>query len=186
MNPEAVPGPLTLRESVDLLGRYRYVELALFRALGERSVAVAHPATARYLSAASGAHGWRARTIESLLPVSVGLPGTEECTRSPSAHLDAAVSLLVAPGPDAAVLGALVEVLYPAMLDAYRERLGVASPAADGPLTRALERCIGDLVTVLEEGRSLRGAEGSTALSAEVAALLDRSGGPFGPLLPLG
>ena len=94
-----VTGPLTLLESVDLLGRYRYVELEGFTASEGGARRSRTPAIRRYLAGASLAHGWRARLIEERLPVSVGLPGTKPSTRSPSGFIDRAIALVVEDGP---------------------------------------------------------------------------------------
>jgi hypothetical protein len=177
--------PLTLLESVDLLGRYRYVELAAFTAIGKRAGAAQIPEVQRYLAGASLAHGWRARTIEDRLPVSVGLPGTDACTRSPSPSVDRALALCVEPAADHDVLAALVGVLYPAMTSAYRERIAVASPAADRPVVRALGRVLADLESVIAEGEALLARAGERGVPEPIGRLLAEAGGPFGPLVDL-
>jgi hypothetical protein len=174
---------LTLLESVDLLGRYRYVELAAFAAVGARAASADAPAVQRYLAGASLAHGWRARMIEDRLPVSVGLPGTDASTRSPGPSVDHAIALCVEPGPDGAVLGALVGALYPGMAAAYRERIAAASPAADRPLVRALGRVVADLESVIAEGSTLLADVGGSADREKVGRLLADAGGVFGPLV---
>ena len=177
--------PLTLLESAELTGHYRYVELALFRALGAAATGASEPATASYLAAAARAHGFRARLIEELLPVSLGLPGIEASTRAPHPSVDAAIAAMVAPGPDGALLAALVGVVYPAMLGAYSERVAVSAPASDAPLLRTLRRVIGDLDATRQEGLALVAATEEERATA-VAALITEAGGPFGalPLAP--
>lgn len=170
-------------ESADLLGRYRYVELAAFAAIGARVTSSTAPDVARYLAAASLAHGWRARTIEARLPVSIGLPGTDALTRSPSPQIDAVLALVVEPGPDPAVVDGLVRGLYPAMAAAYRERISVGSPVADGPVVRALARIVADLDTVTAEGLALLGNRKGDGRTERVFGALRESGGPFGPLV---
>jgi hypothetical protein len=177
--------PLTLLESVDLLGRYRYVELAAFTAVGARAASAQAPGVQRYLAGASLAHGWRARMIEDRLPVSVGLPGTDACTRSPSSSVDRAISLCVEPAVDDDVLIALVGALYPAMAAAYRERIAVASPAADRPIVRALGRVLADLESVIADGNALLARPGELEASEPIGRLLADAGGPFGPLVDL-
>jgi hypothetical protein len=176
-------GPLTLLASVDLLGRYRYVELALFTALGDRSASITDPPIRRYLAGASMAHGWRARVIEDLLPVSVGLPGTEASTRSPSPAVDLAIARLVADGADLSVLHAVVETVYPQMAAGYRARIDVGSPVPDGPVLRALGRVLDDLSSVARVGRDLLGDRHGDLRTDEIAHVLDAAGGPFGPLV---
>jgi len=173
--------PLSLAESADLLGRYRYVELALFHALGARATSAAEPAVVLYLAGAARAHAWRARIIEERLPVSLGLPGTEASTRSPGASLDAAVALLVAPAPDGELVHALVDVLYPAMTASYTAHLGLARPVSDAPVVRALGRVLVDLDVIRREGLPLVPGAPDGALAAEVRSRIEVLGGPFGP-----
>lgn len=176
-------GPLSLLESADLLGRYRYVELAAFVALGERATHCSESSVASYLSGASLAHAWRARLLEERLPVSVGLPGAVASTRAPSLDLDAALATLVA-GDDGDVLDGLLGALYPAMVAGYVDRLAVASPAADPPIVRMLGRLLADLDAVRREGTEVAAtlAEPSSGARRAVEELLSRGGGPFGPL----
>jgi hypothetical protein len=176
-----VSHPLTLLESADFTGRCRYVELALFAALGGIVTRCELPTTANFLAGAARAHGFRARLLEEQLPVSLGLPGIEESTRSPQQGFDAAVTALVAPGPDGALRAALLEVVYPAMLAGYEDRLAHAAVAADAPLLRTLRRVVGDLDATRREGLLL-GDEVGDDRSNEVAARLKEAGGAFGPI----
>jgi len=177
------PAPLTLGQSADLLGRYRYVELAAFGAVGARATGAHAPQIVRYLAGAAAAHGWRARQIEERLPVSVGLPGTEECTRSPSVIVDQAIALAVEPGSDDEVVAALVAGLYPAMADAYRDRMAAASWASDAPVVRAIGRVLDDLEAVMAEGAALIDGGLTSGRVERVIRLLSDVGGPFGPLV---
>jgi hypothetical protein len=178
-----VSAPLTLIESADLLGRYRYVELATFAALGERAKSAESAGVQRFLAGASLGHGWRARIVEERLPVSVGLPGTEASTRSPSPFVDQAIAVLVGPGPDGDLLEALLGAFYPAMLVAYDARIALAAPAPDGPIVRALGRIRHDLATVTAEGNARFPVRHPAARSTEISRLLGESGGPFGPIV---
>jgi len=175
--------PLSLFESNDLLGRYRYVELAAFATIGARVTSSTAPDVARFLAAASLAHGWRARTVEALLPVSVGLPGTDALTRSPSPRIDAVLAVVVEPEPDTAVVDGLVRGLYPAMAAAYRERISVGSPVADGPVVRALGRIVADLDVVTAEGLTLLGNRKGDGRAERVFRSFAEWDGPFGPLV---
>ena len=175
--------PLSLLESADLLGRWRFVELAAFVALGRRAASCEVPSVATYLAGASLAHGWRARLVEERLPVSVGLPGIAECTRAPSHEIGEALATAVA-GDDAEVLDALLGALYPAMSAGYAERLAVASPAADPPVARLLGRLLADLDAVRRDGALLAGRIAPAAPSRRrlVEETVSRGGGAFGPL----
>ena len=173
---------LSLTESADLLGRYRYAELSLFHALGRRATTAIDPAAVTYLAGAARAHAWRARLVEERLPVSLGLPGTEASTRSPGAPFDEMVELLGAPGPDEALLSSVVLVLYPAMTASYQAHLAVTRPAPDPPVARMLGRVLGDLDVVRREGETLLAKRTDSSQAEHVKGLLSRLGGPFGAL----
>ena len=181
-----VEAVLSLLDSADLLGRCRYVELAAFSLLGRRAPGCEGPAVVAYLAGASLAHGWRAGQLEALLPVSTGLPGAAELTRSPAASTDLALELATAPGGDAELLDALLGAIYPSMSAGYAERLSAASPAADPPVARTLRRLLADLEELRREGelvaRGLPVPEPRRRRAVEDA--LAQAGGLFGPLAP--
>jgi len=184
-----VTTPLTLHQSADLLGRYRYAELAAFERLGRRAPACSHAGVAAFLSEASLAHAWRARLVEERLPVSVGLPDAAASTRSPGSFLDEALDELAAPGAgaegDLELLDALLGALYPSMLAGYAARLEIASPSADPPVVLALGRAAADLERVTSAGLRLAasGPPAPGALRGRLEAKLEAGGGAFGPLL---
>lgn len=168
----------SILQSADLLGRYRHVELRCFEVVGARALRASEPRAAVLLDAASAAHAWRAREIEVRLPVSLGLPGVEEATRAPSPELDDALGALGADEDDDAVLGALSSVLYPAIIDAYRQHLASTMPSADAPIARMLRRVLADAeATALELGDG-HAAHGRAA--RDLATAIRASGGVFG------
>jgi len=164
---------LKLLDSARYLGGLRAVELACFHRLGERAPRLAEAACARWAASASLAHAWRASAVESLLPVSVGLPGLAELTVIPEGQLaeelDRALpELALEPhsrsrdslGDDARLLVAgLCGRLYPLVRSEYSRRLELASLAADGPVIRVIGRVVADLEAVRSEGSSLLGEE---------------------------
>jgi hypothetical protein len=174
--------PRTIEETADLVGRERYAELTLFHTLGERVLRGSEPAVMVVLSGAAQGHAWRAKLLEELLPVSLGLPGVEQATRSAGAEFDAAVAELTGEPNDVALSEAVAEILYPAMLGAYRAHLASCSEISDAPVMLALGRVIADLEAQSEEFDALVGSGGGPPRgSAEaVAQLLARLGGPFG------
>jgi hypothetical protein len=122
--------------------------------------------------------------LEEQLPVSLGLPGVDEATRSPGSELDDAVDSLASEGDDAALAAALAKVLYPAMLGSYRAHLVSCSEVSDAPVALALRRVIADLEFQADELYALVGDDEATprGSAAEVARLLEEAGGPFGPI----
>lgn len=171
--------PETIHELADLLGSYRFIELALFGIVGRAVIRAAEPGLAILLSEASHAHAWRAELIERCLLVSDGLPHVAESTKPPSAGHATMLEMLDESGADE--LGSLlVSVLYPAMVDAYQERRGRCSYATDGPVRLMLDRVIFDLG---RSGDQLGRALGMDRWQKECARVRDQLveiGGPFG------
>ncbi|HXZ83216.1 MAG TPA: hypothetical protein VED84_05655 [Acidimicrobiales bacterium] len=174
--------PLTLEETADLLGRYRYVELTLFTRLGARAPACGDAKLVVYLAGASRAHGFRAALVESLIPVASGLPDAAALTRSPGRHCDEALDVLDGPGDDDELLDALVACVYPAMAAAYAEHLVAAPGPADPATRRTLHRVLADLDDVTTEGRELGAQGGGSPRALRVRELVAAVPGPFGPL----
>lgn len=170
----------SLLETADLLGRYRYVELECFAILGARASVAEDEVATVDLAGAARAHAWRAVELEGRLPVSVGLPGVLEATRSPGPDLDDALGALADESDDAALLGALVGVLYPAMATAYDSHLATLHELSDPPVERALRRVASDLAATqaaLDRWRAVPEA----ALGDVVRSRISAAGGPFGP-----
>lgn len=171
---------LSLLEHADLLGRYRYVELRLFGLCGRRCVEL-EGAARRWCSGAARAHAWRARCLEELAPISIGLPDVASITLPAGPAQQVALERLEA--AEAAVfLAALVDTWYPAMAGAYRERLVRCHRAADAPLHRVLQRVVGDLGVVRSEGAEVTGEIDLGTFGQDLESLLSDAGGPFGPL----
>jgi hypothetical protein len=91
------------------------------------------------------AAAWRASLLAGLLPVSKGLPGLEELTRSAGPVSDAALERLEAAAGDESLVAVVVGELYPALLAAYGSRGDDLAPAADEPVRLGLSRLTADL-----------------------------------------
>ena len=101
---------------------------------------------------AAQAHAWRAKVLEELLPVSLGLPGVDEATRSAGPEFDEAIDAARRRGDDdVTFVEALAKVLYPEMLSAYRAHLVGCSEVSDPPVMLALRRVIADLESQSDE-----------------------------------
>ncbi|MHB8245709.1 MAG: hypothetical protein ACYDGN_10220 [Acidimicrobiales bacterium] len=144
--------PLSLWETARVLGGLRWVELQGFEVFGRLGATAGVPASADEpsvgvpASAASLAHAWRAAQIESLLPVSSGLPGADECTREPSPLVGEWVGgLRSATAAPSDGLAAAVRSWYGDLEAAYEARLAHVHPGADGPVQRILGRLLADL-----------------------------------------
>jgi len=123
----------------------RHLELELFALLGRRAPGVESPAVALWASSASMAAAWRASLLAGLLPVSKGLPGLEELTRSAGPLSDAALERLEAAAGDESFVAVVAGELYPALLAAYGSRGDDLAPAADEPVRLGLSRLTADL-----------------------------------------
>jgi len=174
----------TIGETADLVGRERYAEITLFSALGERLREATVPGVMVVLAEAARGHAWRAKVLEELLPVSLGLPGVDDATRSAGPEFDEAVALLTSAVDDVTLAEALAKVLYPGMLGAYRAHLVGCSEIADPPVMLALRRVIADLESQSDELYAVVGADDGPprGIAADVQRLLDRLGGPFGQI----
>ncbi len=140
-------GALPLGRAAELVGAYRWVELALYRALGEWSVTTSLPEVQLVLAEQSARHAWHAELWAGRLPVLDGV--------DPDA-------LTVPPGPAGSVLAALVgaegeelpgvlprlaglyRVVLPRLVVTYRDHLARTVPATDGPTARALRLVLAD------------------------------------------
>lgn len=174
----------SLLASADLIGRERYCELELFRSLGRRSIQATSAQVAVVVSGAARGHAWRAKILEDLLPVSLGLPGVDEATRSPGAELDEAIEQLVAERDDALHVATLAKVFYPAMLAAYRAHLVSCSAISDAPVALGLRRVIADLEFQSDELHAVVGDDEGPprGSAAEIVRILEQIGGPFGSI----
>ena len=174
----------TIHETADLLGRERHVEIEMFRVLGAGSLGFESPEVMLYVANAARSHAWRAQLLEELLPVSLGLPGVDEATRSPGVLADQVIAGLIVEGDEDQILEALGKVVYPEMLSAYRHHLVSCSPASDLPVTIVLRRVIGDLETRLDELHEMSAIDdASLAPSTQaMSELLRQLGGPFGAI----
>ncbi len=171
---------MKLLESARCLGGLRAVELTCFARLGERAPQLASPGCARWAASASLAHAWRASLLEDLLPVSIGLPDLEDLTVLPAGALAEELARVLPlvdarplpPSRDTrtddgrALIADLSHRLYPFLLEAYNDRMELASPSADGAVVRNLSRAVADLEIVRNEGAVLAGGRGGAGGSA--------------------
>jgi hypothetical protein len=176
--------PRTIGQMADLVGRERYAELTLFGALGNRVLRSTEPGVMVVLAGAAQGHAWRAKVLEELLPVSLGLAGVDAATRTPGAEFDGIIERLSSEPDDAILAEAVAKVVYPAMLAAYRAHLTGCSEISDPPVMLALRRVIADLESQSDELFAVVGADEGPprGSAAEVLELLDRLGGPFGQI----
>lgn len=159
------PRSLSLIESGRVLGGLRWVELEAFRTLGQLAAEVKAPQggseLAVWASGSSLAHAWRAEQLESLLPVSAGLTGAEECTASPGSTVtDWVVSLVPAVCDGDIYSPGGVQNWYTVLAGAYELRAAHPHPSADGAVIRSLRRLAADVRLVAREYRPLAGVGG--------------------------
>ena len=145
-------GPLAMIDTAGVIGALREVELALFGWLGRSAPSSSSPEEVVWASSASLRAAWRARELETLLPVSVGLVPDAAVSPLSSAAIGSLASLMSAVGERAgesdggeAPLPETAAALYEVLASAYDFRLERLSRAADGPLERVLCRVATDL-----------------------------------------
>jgi hypothetical protein len=140
-----------MEEIAGVIGGLRDVEMALFSWLGRTAPALGCAGEVTWASGASLDAAWRAAQLEQLLPVSAGLPSAQAASvwTAVSAGLQTLDSFV--PSGEPSEVPRLAAQWYAALLDAYRHRLGLISPAADGALERVLQRLVADLE--VENGR---------------------------------
>lgn len=146
---------LTLLEIAAVLGGFAHLELRLFGRLGEMAPKAASPELCVWASAASMSAAWRAGQLAGLLPVSTGLPGTDEVTVSPGPLVDGVCEALDGAAVDEAFVTWMAAAVYPGLLAGYEARRATLSPAADGPVDQVLGRLVADVQSQLTITRGL-------------------------------
>ncbi|MGH9303991.1 MAG: hypothetical protein ACRDZ5_06205, partial [Acidimicrobiales bacterium] len=124
--------PVGLHELAKAVGGLAFVEVSLFRQLGVLALGASRDGAGEWASGASMQAAWRRAQLESLLPLSVGLPcagelvvppgpATTEAMAQLSAHSAVAGSPSVGTEIHLAVL-AVVRFVYPALAHSYSAR----------------------------------------------------------------
>ncbi len=141
------PGALPLGRTAELVGAYRWVELALYRALGEWSVSIPLPEVQLVLAEQSSRHAWHAELWADRLPVLDGVdPDALTAPPVPAASILAAL----VGAEDAALpgvlprLAGLYRVVLPRLVVTYCDHLVRTVPTTDAPTARALRLVLAD------------------------------------------
>jgi hypothetical protein len=173
-SPQIVDGPapgdlcgeplaLTLGATAALVGEYRWIENALYAALGTWVSDMPIAAVQVHLDAQSMRHAWHAELWADRLPVLAGVdPDRLTMPSPPSAALFAVLNgdtpAREGPGsswppagdgrsrPPGALprLAGLYRVVLPRLAVSYRRHLGVTNSVTDGPLRRTLRLVLND------------------------------------------
>ncbi|MGA8297062.1 MAG: hypothetical protein WB770_08485 [Acidimicrobiales bacterium] len=159
--------------------RCRYVEIAGFHAIGARAIGT-DANLAGFFAGASRAHGFRAELLESCLPVAAGF--TDPSERMRLGGVDEMVAAFGAEGEDEETFDSLVGVFYPALRDAYDTLSDLADGPGDTSARRTFRRCRDDVSGVIADGLALRATNVDSSRARKVAALVEKSEGPFGSL----
>ncbi len=159
----AEPLALTLGATAAIVGEYRWIENALYAALGTWVSDMPIAAVQVHLDAQSMRHAWHAELWADRLPVLAGVdPDRLTMPSPPSAALFAALNgdtpAREGPGsswppagdgrsrPPGALprLAGLYRVVLPRLAVSYRRHLGVTNSVTDGPLRRTLRLVLND------------------------------------------
>ena len=165
--PTTPDAPSTLEASALRIGRYRWIEMRLFEALGGWVAGLPEFDAKALLATHSRHHGWHAELWHDLLPVlpttDGGHPGAgtpiEDWAPPPSdEHLAAFAAALTEPRAPGLTLEKLVgvyRVALPHTIVTYTRHLRAASSVADGPTTRALRLVLSDELDHWRDGEML-------------------------------
>ncbi len=149
-----------------MAGHARWLEDRLFSVVGEWVAVEDDPAAKALFSAHSLRHAWHASVWKDRFPRVAHLD-VEALTVPAGPLVSAAVDDLVAAnreGEEATVerLSLLAQLLS-VLVAAYRDRLDVAHPLADGPTVRWLGFVLADEVAALDEVRTVLSGRGAAA-----------------------
>ncbi len=166
--------PLPLGTTAALVGEYRWIEGALYRALGEWVTDMPVPAVQVHLDGQSMRHAWHAELWAERLPVLDGAdPDALTVPSAPSAAVFAALAGEPSPtggpgppwpegadgesGPPGVLprLAGLYRVVLPRLVTTYERHLQVAGEVTDGPVRRALRLVLNDEIEDWRAGERL-------------------------------
>jgi hypothetical protein len=168
--PTTPDAPFALEASALRIGRYRWVEMRLFEALGGWVTGVPELDAKALLATHSRHHGWHAELWHDLLPELPVLPTTDgghpgagisidDWAPPPSdeqlAAFAAALTEPRAPGLTVEKLVGVYRVALPQTIAAYTRHLRAASPVADEPTIRALRLVLSDELDHWRDGEML-------------------------------
>jgi hypothetical protein len=165
--PTTPDAPSTLEASALRIGRYRWIEMRLFEALGGWVTGVPELDAKALFATHSRHHGWHAELWRGLLPVlpttDGGQPGagtpTDDWAPLPSdeqlAAFAAALTEPRAPGLTVEKLVGVYRVALPHTIATYTRHLRAASAVADGPTIRALRLVLSDELDHWRDGEML-------------------------------
>jgi hypothetical protein len=165
--PTTPDAPSTLEASALRIGRYRWIEMRLFEALGGWVAGVPELDAKALLATHSRHHGWHAELWHDLLPVlpttdggqpGAGTPIEDWAPPASDEQLAAFAAALTEPRAPGLTLEKLVgvyRVALPHTIVTYTRHLRAASSVADGPTIRALRLVLSDELDHWRDGEML-------------------------------
>jgi hypothetical protein len=165
--PTTPDAPSTLEASALRIGRYRWIEMRLFEALGGWVAGVPELDAKALLATHSRHHGWHAELWHDLLPALPTTDGAQPGAGSPiedwapppsDEPLAAFAAALIepqAPGLTVEKLVGVYRVALPHTIATYTRHLRAASAVADGPTIRALRLVLSDELDHWRDGEML-------------------------------
>jgi hypothetical protein len=159
--------PSALDASALRIGRYRWIEMRLFEALGGWVTGVPELDAKALLATHSRHHGWHAELWRDLLPVlpatdggraGAGTPVDEWAPPPSDEQLATFAAALTEPQALELTVEKLVgvyRVVLPHTIAAYTRHLRAASPVTDGPTIRALRLVLSDELDHWRDGEML-------------------------------
>lgn len=159
------PLPLSLRDSAQLIGAYRWVEHTLFVLTGSWVQDADDHELRLHLDLVSGEHAWHAELWEDRLPVLDGFD--QEALTKPMgpaleavcAAMPAVLSTIAGEHPEVPLgllrLAGLYRFFVPRLIVTYDRHLRHAVPATDGPTIRILRMVLRDELESWQAGERL-------------------------------
>ena len=153
--------PLTLVQTAEACGRYRWVEQRLFEVTGAWARSAEDGGAQLYLHRWSRIHGWHAELWAARRPRGTVIDDVGDAPPPAGDPLRAAIDGLAErparPAPAGAALAELTGAVLPGLAASYREHLRRAGPVADGPIMRVLALALADIEEEMAAGRTLAG-----------------------------
>lgn len=131
---------MLIREQARRIARHSWAERSLFEIVGAWSVDESDDAAARHFAAQARHHAWRASMWDDLRPV---LHDVETATDAPASIVDA-FAAVARSSSTAERLGAVGQIVLPALVARYEHDLALTDPVADAPMIRVLRLVVTD------------------------------------------
>jgi hypothetical protein len=146
--------PLTLQESAQVIGHYRWVEMRLFEILGGWVPEVPELPAKLMLAVHAPHHAWHSSLWRDCLPE---LASVDRDGLTVAANSDLVACMDAVQGSERTIekLAGVYRVVLPRLIASYAGHLDRASAVAEGPAIRALKLVLADDLDDWKEGEAV-------------------------------